>query len=148
MATKTLYVGNLPYSSNEEDLMNFFSAYSPSRARIVEGRGFGFVDIEAEQMDAAIADKHNAEMGGRRLTVNEARPREDRGGGGGGGYGGGGGGGRGGYGGGGGGGRGGYGDRDRDGGGYGGGGGGGRGGDRGDRGGRGGRPGGGKPKSF
>ena len=127
--------------------MNFFSAYSPSRARIVEGRGFGFVDIEADQMDAAIADKHNAEMGGRRLTVNEARPREDRGGGGGG-YGGGGGGGRGGYGGGGGGGRGGYGDRDRDGGGYGGGGGGGRGGDRGDRGGRGGRPGGGKPKSF
>ena len=146
MATKTLYVGNLPYSSNEEDLMNFFSAYQPSRARIVEGRGFGFVDVEADQMDAAIADKHNAEMGGRRLTVNEARPREDRGGGGGGGYGGGGGG-RGGYGGGGGGGRGGYGggDRDRDGGGYGGGGGGGRGGDRG---GRGGRPGGGKPKSF
>ena len=156
MASKTLYVGNLPYSSNEEDLMNFFSAYQPSRARIVEGRGFGFVDVEADQMDAAIADKHNAEMGGRRLTVNEARPREDRGGGGGGGYGGGGGGGRGGYGGGGGGGRGGYGGGDRDGGGggYGGGGGGDRGGrgggdrDRGGRGGKGGGYGGGKPKSF
>jgi len=80
MATKTLYVGNLPYSYNEEDLMTYFSAYSPSRARIVEGRGFGFVDVDADQMDAAIADKHNSEMGGRRLTVNEARPREDRGG--------------------------------------------------------------------
>ncbi len=151
MATKTLYVGNLPYSSNEEDLINYFSAYNASRARIVEGRGFGFVDVEADKLDAAIADKHNSEMGGRRLTVNEARPREERsGGGGGGGYGGGGGGGRGGYGGGGGGGRGGYGgggDRDRDGGGgY---GGGGRGGDRGGRGGKGGGGyGGGKPKSF
>ena len=149
MATKTLYVGNLPYSSNEEDLMNYFSAYQPSKARIVEGRGFGFVDVDADQMEAAIADKHNSEMNGRKLTVNEARPREDRGGGGGG-YGGGGG--RGGYGGGGGGGRGGYGggDRDRDGGGYGGGGGdrGGRGGDRGGRGGKGGGYGGGKPKSF
>lgn len=144
MATKTLYVGNLPYTSNEEDLMTFFSAYQPSRARIVEGRGFGFVDVDADQMDSAIADKHNAEMGGRKLTVNEARPRESRGpGGGGGGYGGGD---RGGYGGGGD--RGGYGGGgDR--GGYGGGGGGGRGGDRGGRGGRGGGGyGGGKPKSF
>jgi RNA recognition motif-containing protein len=145
MATKTLYVGNLPYSSSEEDLITYFSAYNPSKARIVEGRGFGFVDIDADQVDAAIAEKHNSEMGGRRLTVNEARPREERsGGGGGGGYGGGGGG-RGGYGGGGGGGYGGGGGGGRDGGGYGGGGGGGRGGDRG---GRGGRPGGGKPKSF
>ena len=154
MASKTLYVGNLPYSSSEEDLLTYFAAYQPTKARIVEGRGFGFVDVDADHLDAAIADKHNSEMGGRRLTVDEARPREDRGGGGGG-YGGGGG--RGGYGGGGGGyggggGRGG--DRDRDdrggGGGDGGGGGGGRGGDR-DRGGRGGKGGGyggGKPKSF
>lgn len=157
MATKTLYVGNLPYSSTEEDLMTYFSAYQPSRARIVEGRGFGFVDVDADQMEAAIADKHNSEMGTRKLTVNEARPREDRGGGGGGGYGGGGGrSGGGGYGGGGGrdGGGGGYGGGGRDGGGggYGGGGGGGdrggRGGDRGGRGGKGGGYGGGKPKSF
>ncbi len=151
MATKTLYVGNLPYSSSEDDLMTFFSAYQPSRARIVEGRGFGFVDVDADMMDSAIADKHDAEMSGRKLTVNEARPREARpAGGGGGGYGGGGGD-RGGYGGGGGdrggyGGGGGGGDR----GGYGGGGGGGRGGDRGGRGGKGGGGGygGGKPKSF
>ena len=110
MANKTLYVGNLPYSANESALTSFFSAYGANNARIVEGRGFGFVDIDGDQLEAAIADKHNAVMDGRTLTVNEARPREDRGGGGGGGgrsYGGGGGG----YGGGGGGGRGGRGGR-------------------------------------
>jgi len=152
MASKTLYVGNLPYSTTEEDLVQYFSEYGSSSARIVEGRGFGFVDVEADKMEAAVADKNQAEMGGRRLTVNEAQPRSGGGGGGGsrGGYGGGGGGG---YGGGGGGrsggggggcgGGGGGGDR----GGYGGGGGGGYGGGGGGRssggGGRGGRSGGG-----
>ena len=115
MATKTLYVGNLPYSVSESDLLDHFSAYNASKVRIVEGRGFGFVDIDEDQLDNAINEKHNSEMGGRKLTVNEARPKTP-GGGGGGGYGGGGGGG---YGGGGGGG----GDRRGGGGGYGGGGG-------------------------
>jgi len=110
MASKTLYVGNLPYSASEEQLTAHFSAYGATNARIVEGRGFGFVDISADQLEAAIAEKHNAPLDGRTLTVNEARPREPRSGGGGGGgsYGGGGGGrsgGGGGYGGGGGGGR-------------------------------------------
>ena len=119
MASKTLYVGNLPYSTTEEDLIKYFADYGANNARIVEGRGFGFVDIDADQLEAAVADKNQSEMGGRRLTVNEAQPKSSSGGGrsgGGGGYGGGGGGGRssgGGYGGGGGGG-------------YGGGGGGGR----------------------
>lgn len=139
MATKTLYVGNLPYSASESDLLDFFSSYNASKARIVEGRGFGFVDIDEEMLDTAISEKHDSEMGGRKLTVNEARPKTP--GGGGGGYGGGGGGReRGGYGGGGGG----YGGGG--GGGYGGGGGGyggGGGRDR-DRGGRGGRGGGGR----
>lgn len=115
----------------ESELIDTFAAYGASSARVVEGRGFGFVDIEADQLDSAIADKHNSQMGGRTITVNEARPREDRGGGGGGGgrsYGGGGGGGYGG-----GGGRGG-------GGGYGGGGGG--------RGGSGGGYGGGKKRGW
>ncbi len=114
MATKTLYVGNLPYSTTEESLREFFAAYGGNNARLIEGRGFGFVDIDADQLEAAIADKHQADMGGRKLTVNEAQPKGAGGGGGGrsgggGGYGGGGGGGRsgggGGYGGGGGGGR-------------------------------------------
>lgn len=110
MATKTLYVGNLPYSTSEGDLQEHFSAYGGTNARIIEGRGFGFIDIDADQLEAAIADKNQQEMGGRKLTVNEAQPKGSGGGGrsgGGGGYGGGGGGrsgGGGGYGGGGGGG--------------------------------------------
>ncbi len=108
MATKTLYVGNLPYSLTESDLQDHFAEYGASNARIIEGRGFGFVDIDADKLEAAVADKHQKELGGRTLTVNEAQPRGSGGGGGGGGrsggYGGGGGGGRsGGYGGGGGG---------------------------------------------
>lgn len=103
MATKSLYVGNIPYSTSEKDLLDFFGAYNPSNVRIIEGRGFAFVDVEADKLEAAVSEKHNADMGGRKLNVNEARPKEPRSGGGG--YGGGGGGGRsGGYGGGGGGG--------------------------------------------
>lgn len=95
MAIKTLYVGNIPYSATEEEMVAQFAAYGGQNPRIIEGRGFAFIDVDADQLDAAINDKHNAEMGGRRLTVNEARPREGGGGGGrsgGGGYGGGGGG--------------------------------------------------------
>jgi RNA recognition motif-containing protein len=111
LANKTLYVGNISYSSSESDLQEAFSAYGANNVRIIEGRGFAFVDVTEDQLEAAIADKHGSQLGGRTLTVNEARPRENRSGGGGGGgsYGGGGGGGRsgggGGYGGGGGGGR-------------------------------------------
>jgi len=92
MATKTLYVGNLPYSATEAQLIAYFSAYGSTNARIVEGRGFGFVDINADQLEAAVADKHSTQLEGRTITVNEAKPRENRssgGGGGGGGYGGG-----------------------------------------------------------
>jgi len=141
MAIKTLYVGNIPYSATEDEILQHFSSYGGKNPRIIEGRGFAFVDVDADQLDAAIADKNNSEMGGRRLTVNEARPRGEGGGRSFGGGGGGGGGGRsfssgdrGGYGGGGGGG---YGGDRGDRGGY-GGGGGGRGGDRGGRGGKGG----------
>jgi RNA recognition motif-containing protein len=137
MATKTLYVGNLPYSATEEDLFQHFAPYNPSSARIIEGRGFAFLDVDADKVDEAINDKNNSEMGGRRLMVNEARPKGEGGGGGGGnrsgGYGGGGGGG---YGGGGGGGYGGGGGGRS-------GGGGGRGGGGGGRSGGGGRGGGG-----
>ena len=104
MESKSLYVGNLPYSVTEAQLMDMFAAYGAQSARIIEGRGFGFVTLDGDKMQAAIDATHNTDMGGRSLVVNEARPREERprGGGGGGGYGGGGGGGS--YGGGGGGG--------------------------------------------
>ena len=130
-----LYVGNLPYTVSSSELEQMFSAHGTVQsAEVVADRdtgrskGFGFVEMGSEaEAQAAIAALNGQDSGGRALTVNEARPREDRGGGGGGGRGGFGGG-RGG--GGGGGGRGGYGG----GGGRGGGGGGGR--DRGDRGNR------------
>src|SRR5687768_12370041 len=130
-----LYVGNLPYTVSSSELEQMFSAHGTVQsAEVVADRdtgrskGFGFVEMGSEaEAQAAIAALNGQDSGGRALTVNEARPREDRGGGGGGGRGGFGGG-RGG--GGGGGGRGGFG------GGRGGGGGGGRDRDRGDRGNR------------
>lgn len=105
MANKSLYVGNISYSSTEDSLLQAFSAYGASNVRIIEGRGFAFVDVNADQLEAAVADKNGTQLDGRTITVNEARPKT--GGGGGGGSYGGGGGGRsgGGYGGGGGGGR-------------------------------------------
>ncbi len=131
MATKSLYVGNISYSATEDSLKAAFAAYNPTNIRIIEGRGFAFVDVDADQLEAAVGEMNGKSVDGRTLTVNEARPKGEGGGGGGGGrsggYGGGGGGGS--YGGGGGGGRsggGGYGGGS--GGGYGGGGGGGRGG--------------------
>jgi RNA recognition motif-containing protein len=110
-----LYVGNLAFQTSSEELQNLFAqAGTVESASVVEdretgrSRGFGFVEMAtAEEGKAAIEQFNGKELNGRNLTVNEARPRENRGGGGGGGrggYGGGGGGGRGGYGGGGGGG--------------------------------------------
>ncbi len=111
MANKTLYVGNISYSSTEQSISAAFAQYGATNVRIIEGRGFAFVDVDADQLEAAIGDKNGSQLDGRTLTVNEARPRaprEDRGGYSGGGGGGGGrssgGGGGGGYGGGGGGG--------------------------------------------
>ena len=145
MASK-LYVGNLSFDTTEIDLQDHFAqAGTVKEAALMQdkftgkSRGFAFVTMESDADAAnAITKFHGANFDGRALTVNEARPREDRPpGGGGGGYGGGGGGGYGGGGGGGGGrsgppggggGRGGYG-----GGGGGRGGGGGGGGDRGGR---------------
>lgn len=125
---KKLYVGNLPYSFTNDELQQLFSAHGTvESAQIIMDRdtgrskGFGFVEMaSAEEAQAAISALHGQQHGGRALTVNEAKPKENAGRG----FGGGGGGGRGGYGGGGGGG------------GFGGGGGGRGGRDRGDRGGR------------
>src|SRR5947208_2078721 len=121
--SKKLYVGNLSFQTTDQELADAFGQFGTvTSAQVVtdrdtgRSRGFGFVEM-SDGADQAITSMNGAQLQGRTLTVNEAKPREDRprgGGGGGGGYGGGGGGGRGGYGGGGGGG------------GYGGGGGGGR----------------------
>ncbi len=97
---KKLYVGNLTYNVNETDLETLFSQFGTVQsAQIIVDRdtnrskGFGFVEMDTEaQAQAAISGLHDREHDGRRLTVNEAKPREPRTGGGGG-YGGGGGGG-------------------------------------------------------
>ena len=112
-----LYVGNLSYNTTSSDLEQLFSQHGTVQsAEVIQDRdtgrskGFGFVEMGSDaEAQAAITALNGQQSDGRTLTVNEAKPREDRprsgGGGGGGGYGGGGGGGgggRGGYGGGGG----------------------------------------------
>jgi RNA recognition motif-containing protein len=120
---KKLFVGNLPFSANDQTLLDAFSqAGTVESAKVIVDResgrskGFGFVEMSSDAEAADAISKFNgADCDGRAMTVNEAKPmepRDNRGGGGGGrggygGGGGGGGGGRGGYGGGGGGGRGG-----------------------------------------
>ena len=113
---KKLYCGNLSFNVSSSDLEQMFSEFGTVKsAEVINDRdtgrskGFGFVEMNSDQeAQAAIAGVNGREHDGRTLTVNEARPREERsggrggGGGGRGGYGGGGGGGRGGYGGGGG----------------------------------------------
>jgi len=99
MPTK-LYVGNLPFQTTGDDLRDHFAqAGNVESAQVVEdrmtgrSRGFGFVEMTTpEEAAAAIEQFNGKDFNGRNLTVNEARPRTDRGGGGGGGYGGGGGG--------------------------------------------------------
>lgn len=103
-----LYVGNLSYNVTSSDLEKMFSQYGTVKSAQViadkytgRSKGFGFVEMKSDaEAQAAITGLNLQEHDGRCITVNEARPREERGGGGGGG------GGRGGYGGGGGGGRG------------------------------------------
>ena len=94
-----LYVGNLSFQTSSSDLQELFAeAGTVETANVVEdrdtgrSRGFGFVEMATkEEGEAAISQFNGKEVGGRSLTVNEAKPREDRGGGGGrGGYGGGG----------------------------------------------------------
>ena len=83
-----LYVGNLSFQTSSEDLQQLFSqAGTVESASVVEdretgrSRGFGFVEMAtAEEGQAAISQFNGKEINGRSLTVNEAKPREDRGG--------------------------------------------------------------------
>ena len=99
---KKLYVGNLSYSVSSSDLEKLFAPFGTVQsAQVIEDRetgrskGFGFVEMGTDQeAQAAIQGLNGKEQDGRPLKVNEAQPREERGGGGrggrGGGYGGGG----------------------------------------------------------
>lgn len=83
---KKLYVGNLPHAVDDEELKTIFEAHGEvSKANVIvdrdtkRSRGFGFVEMsDSAEADAAIEAMNGAEVGGRTLTVNEARPQTDR----------------------------------------------------------------------
>ena len=86
---KKLYVGNLSYDTSDSDLQTMFEEYGTVQSAQVimdrdtgRSKGFGFVEMGSDQeAQAAINGLSGKEVGGRSLTVNEARPRDDRGGG-------------------------------------------------------------------
>lgn len=85
-----IYVGGLPYSATEQELNSLFAAHgSVESARVItdkftgQSRGFGFVEMASgEEASKAISALNGTQMGGRTLTVNEAKPQEPRSGGG------------------------------------------------------------------
>lgn len=83
--TKTLFFGNLPWATTDQDLAELVSQYGTVKsARIAldketgRSRGFGFVEVPADQAEVIITALNGAIYGGRPLTVNEAKPREPR----------------------------------------------------------------------
>jgi len=84
-----IYVGNMPFSMTEDQLRDLFAEFGEVQSVAVitdrdtgRPRGFGFVEMPDEAAKAAISGLENHEVEGRTLNVNEARPRENRGGGG------------------------------------------------------------------
>jgi|SRR5579864_8438045 cold-inducible RNA-binding protein len=83
---KNLYVGNLPHSTTEAELRTTFEAHGAvEKVSIVtdretgRSRGFGFVEMtNASEADKAVAALNGTELGGRALTINEAKPKADR----------------------------------------------------------------------
>ena len=82
--SKNIFVGNLPFSATSDELREAFSAYGTvTRAQVAtdretgRSRGFGFVEM-SDGADEAIAGLNGTQFQGRTLTVNEAKPREDR----------------------------------------------------------------------
>ncbi|NPA03787.1 MAG: RNA-binding protein [Epsilonproteobacteria bacterium] len=80
---KQIYVGNLPYKSTEEEVKKLFSQYGEvSSVKLItdretgRARGFGFVEMDEESAKAAIQALDGEEFEGRRLKVNEARPKK------------------------------------------------------------------------
>ncbi len=85
-----IYVGNMPFSMDEGQTRDLFSEFgNVDTVNVITDRetgrhrGFAFVEMQDEDAQRAIQELHEREVGGRRLNVNQARPRENRGGGGG-----------------------------------------------------------------
>jgi RNA recognition motif-containing protein len=81
--TKTLYVGNLPWSTTSEELTEYFARFgNVIGSRIItdretgRSRGFGFVEVASEDAERLAEELNGSEFNGRSLTVNEARPRQ------------------------------------------------------------------------
>lgn len=82
---KTLYVGNLPWATTEDELAKAFQPHIEVRGcRIItdretgRSRGFGFVEVGDEDVEKAISSMNGAMLGGREIIVNEARPRQSK----------------------------------------------------------------------
>ncbi|ACV64040.1 RNP-1 like RNA-binding protein [Desulfofarcimen acetoxidans DSM 771] len=80
---RTLYIGNLPWSTKAEDLEEAFSKYGDViNARVISdretgrSRGFGFVEVNDEDVEKFIAAMNGTDLGGRVISVNEAKARE------------------------------------------------------------------------
>lgn len=85
---KRIYVGNLPFSASEDEVRELFEQHGEvTSVNLISDRdtgrprGFGFVEMDDDDADAAIMALNNTDMGGRSLRVNEARPRSGGGGG-------------------------------------------------------------------
>lgn len=83
--TKSIYVGNLPWSATEEEVQELFSPHGTvlsvklvSDRETGRARGFGFVEMEDDGVAAAVEALDNSSYGGRTLRVNEARPKAPR----------------------------------------------------------------------
>ena len=81
---KKIYVGNLPYSFNDEDLSTLFAEYGEVVSSIIitdrdsgRSKGFGFVEMEDAAAEKAIKELDGTESEGRNLRINEARPKRE-----------------------------------------------------------------------
>ena len=79
--TKKIFVGNLSFQTSENDLSDLFAQVGPVQSVSIitdrmtgRSKGFGFIEMESEQAEQAIARFNGAEISGRKLTVNEAKP--------------------------------------------------------------------------
>jgi len=83
---KTIYVGNLPFTASEDQVRQLFEQYGKVQSvKLITDRetgrprGFGFVEMDDGEADAAISGLNGQQFGGRSLRINEARERPDRG---------------------------------------------------------------------
>lgn len=82
--SQKLYIGNLPYRTTESDVRKFFSKFEPIHSIVLisdretgRSRGFGFIELEDGNADAAISELSDSMFGGRNLRISRARDRGD-----------------------------------------------------------------------